>query len=64
VRDSVLLWFFLISGKKTLCFTLLLYFRWEDELAGEILEKWCKDRLLCVQLVLQKFSRIGMPSPQ
>lgn len=49
VRDSVLLCFTFISVK--LCFTLLLYFRQEDESAGEILDKRYKDRLLCVHLV-------------
>lgn len=51
VRDSGLLCFTFISLKKNLCFTLLLYFRQENGSAGEILEKWYKDRLLCVQLV-------------
>lgn len=53
MRDLVLFW----------C-TSMLYFRQEDESNEEILEKWYKDRLLCVQLVFYKLSRIFMPSPQ
>ena len=40
-----------VRGSVLLCFTFMLYFRQEDESAGEILEKRYKDRLLCVHLV-------------